>query len=198
MATNPKFPEQFPEDQRPRDEHPKMRLVRKSRVPWPLLIIVVAAIILAAFIYWLPQQPRRAAAPTAAVLPPQPTGDQIQFTNLKVTADPTKGSAYVDGRLINVGTTAINGVAVDATFKALNGQALETIRGKVEGVVGTTSKAGNATVSSGVETQDLTQAPIKPNEGRPIRIYFSHLPQGWNGQVPDLRIVQVTAVGAAK
>ncbi len=198
MATNPQLPEQYPEEDRPRDEHPKMPPSSRSGFPWPLLIIVVAAVILAALIYWLPRQPKRAMAPSAAVLPAQPTGDQIQLADLKVMPDPTRSSAYVSARLMNLGTNAINGAAVEGSFKDATGRTVATLTGKVLGVVGNPQAPATAAVNSGAETQDLTQAPIKPNEGRPVRIYFEGIPQGWNGQIPDLRIVQVTAVGAGK
>jgi hypothetical protein len=45
------------------------------------------------------------------------------------------------------------------------------------------------------QTEDLTKAPIRPNESRPIRIYFDHPPAGWNQQMPELTVVTVT--GAA-
>jgi hypothetical protein len=178
MATNPRLPEE-------RDVHPKFRLQPKSRVPWAWLAIIAAAVMLLALIIFLPRSPRTAAPPNAAQVPPQPTGSQIQFTNLKLAPAPTGGAVYLQGALVNTGQTAINGVLVDATFQAANGATLETSRRPVEGLVG----GSNAT------TQLLTEAPIKPNESRPVRIAFDHVPEGWNHALPALSLVSVTAVG---
>ena len=90
---------------------------------------------------------------------------------------------YIEGRLVNQGSTDITGVQVQATFRDANGQALETQLRPVSGIAG----------SSGADTEDLTKAPIKPNEARPIRIAFDHYPNGWNHQLPDLKVVTVTA-----
>jgi uncharacterized protein DUF3426 len=178
MATNPNIP------QRPGlHEVPRLKVPRKKPVPWPLVAIIAAAAILAALIWWLPRTPHKNLAPTGAQVPAQPTGSQVQFTNLKVTPSPVGNAMYIEGRLVNQGSTDITGVQVQATFRDANGQALETQLRPVTGIAG----------NSGAETEDLTQAPIKPNEGRPIRIAFDHYPNGWNHQLPDLKVVTVTA-----
>jgi hypothetical protein len=89
-------------------------------------------------------------------------------------------SLYLDAMLRNVGNTEITGVQVNAQF--LNGNGASA--GNEDGVVQN---------SSGGTTQDLTQAPIKPNDSRPVRIYFAHTPKGWNHEVPSLTVKNVTA-----
>jgi hypothetical protein len=178
MATNPKFPE-------PRDIPPKFRLQPKTRVPWVWVSIIIAAVILLALIIYLPRTPRQEMPANAAQVPPQPTGSQIQFTNLKLAPAPSGGAVYLQGMLVNNGQTSINGVVVDAAFQNANGATLETVRRPVEGLVG----GSNAT------TQPLTEAPIKASEARPVRIAFDHVPEGWNHALPALTVIGVTAVG---
>ncbi len=190
MATNPQYPQS--ERPGPRDVHPKITVTKKSRFPWPLLIIVIAAAILAAFIYWLPQSPKNPRVPTAADVPTQPTGAQVQLTNARVVPNVQAGTAYLLAQVVNAGTTTINGMAVDATFKNLAGQNLETQHAKVMGV----DQQGNA-AGTGIE-KDLTQVPIKPGDHRTVRIDFDHLPQGWNMQPPVLKVTTVTAVSTGK
>lgn len=180
MATNPRLPEE-------RDVYPKFRLQPKNRIPWVWVAIIAAAVLLLALIIFLPRTPREEMPANAAQVPPQPTGSQIQFTNLKLAPAPTGGSVYLQGMLVNTGRTAINGVLVDATFQAINGATVDTARRPVEGLVG----------GSNPTTQLLTEAPIKPGEARPVRIAFDHLPEGWNHALPALTVVSVTAVGQA-
>jgi hypothetical protein len=82
--------------------------------------------------------------------------------------------------LHNMGDTSINGVQVQAEFLGRNGPVLETVTVPVQGLVNRST------------AQDLTQAPIKPNESRPVRIYFEHTPRGWNHQLPQLTVTNVT------
>jgi uncharacterized protein DUF2393 len=178
MATNPQYPEQ----QRPH-LHPRLQTPSKRRFPWPLIAIVIVAAILAALIWWLPQTPKKQLAPNAAAVSVQPTGDQIQLTNLKMTPTTVGSAFYVQGMLYNNGNSDITGAQVQAAFHGINGQVLETQTRPVEGMVG-----NSATVA-----QNLIQAPIKPNQSRAVRIYFDHYPAGWNKQMPDLKVATVTA-----
>lgn len=177
MATNPKLP--------PQHEHPSLSMQPRSRVPWVLIALIVAAAILVALILWLPRAPRQGMAPSAAQVPSQPTGSQIQFANMNITPATTGNAFELQGRMTNQGQTDITGVLVDATFKSNSGQNLETVRVPVMGVEG----------GSNTATQPLTDAPVKPGETRSVRMDFTHVPEGWNRQLPELSVVTVTAAG---
>jgi Protein of unknown function (DUF3426) len=182
MATNPKLPDYPNIPPRRRDDHAKVQLIRKSKFPWPILTIIAAAAILIAIIAFLPRTPHVTQAPAAAQVPQQPTADQIQLTDMHVASSPVGGAVYLTGLLRNTGNTAITGVQVEAQFLGRNGPVLENVTRPVEGLVGGTTD----------QAQDLTQAPIKPNESRPIRIYVQHTPVGWNHQLPELTVTAVT------
>ena len=181
MATNPKVPD-FPDipPRRPENEHGKVRMIRQSRFPWPILILIAGAALLIAIFAVLPRAPHVTSAPTGAQVPQQPAADQVQLTNLRIAPAPAGGSVYMIGLLHNVGDTTINGVQVQAEFLGRNGPVLETLTVPVQGLVNRTTP------------QDLTQAPIKPTESRPVRIYFEHTPTGWNHQLPQLTVTNVT------
>lgn len=178
MATNPQYPEQ----QEPH-LHPRLQTPPKRAFPWPLIAVIIAAAILAALIWWLPQTPKKQMPPNAAAVPAQPTGDQIQLTNLKMTPSTVGSAFYVQGMLYNHGNTDITGVQVQAQFQGISGQVLETQTRPLEGMVGNSAR----------EAQNLAQAPIKPNQSRTVRVYFDHYPAGWNKQMPDLKVTTVTA-----
>lgn len=178
MATNPQYPEQ----KRPH-MHPRLQVPPKRRFPWILIAIIIAAAILAALIWWLPQTPKKQLPPNAAAVPAQPTGNQIQLTNLKMTPSTVGSAFYVEGMLYNNGNSDITGVKVQASFHGINGQVLETQSQPVQEMVG----------NSATQAEDMAVAPIKPNESRPVRVYFDHYPAGWNKQMPDLKVTTVTA-----
>jgi hypothetical protein len=180
MATNPKLPD-YPNipPRKQGDDHAKVQMIRQSKFPWPLLAIIVGAALLAAIIAILPKGPHVTKPPAAAEIPQQPTASQIQVSNVRLAPAPVGDSVYLTAMLRNTGNSEITGAQVDARFPGNNGA--------VAGI-----EAG--TVQSGAETsaQDLTQAPIKPDESRPVRIYFEHTPKGWNRQVPQLTVTTVT------
>jgi Protein of unknown function (DUF3426) len=185
MATNAKPPD-FPDIPRRKseNEHAKVQIIRKSKFPWPILILIGGAALLIAIFALLPKAPHLTKPPTGAQVPQQPTAEQVQLTNLKLAPAPVGGAAYLTGILHNTGSTAITGVQVQAEFLGRNGPVLSTLTVPVQGLTDRTAP------------QDLTKAPIQPNESRPIRIYFEHTPAGWNHQLPNLTVTTVTGTTA--
>ena len=183
MATNPRFPEQRPKD----DLNARLRQNQpKSGAPWVLVALLVAAALLIAVVAFLPRAPKASPTPTGAEIPAQPTGQQIQFTNVRLMPSPVGNTVALDAVMTNAGNTDVTGVAVDAKFIGKDGTVLAAQRGKVMGIEGNT--AG--------DTQDLTQAPVKPNQQRPVRIVFDNVPADWNHEPPALTVAMVTGAGS--
>jgi len=179
MATNPQFPQQRG-PQRVPDVHPKLQVPPRKQFPWPVVALIAAAAILAAIFFYMPTTPHKRPAPNAAQVPIQPTGSQIQLSELKIQPAPTGGAVYLIGRVTNTGGTDITGVQVEASFRGANGQNLETVARPIEDM------------QSPTKAQDLTKNPIKPNERRPFRISFDRVPAGWNHALPAISIANVT------
>lgn len=185
MAANPKLPD-FPDipPRRREDDHAKLHLVKQGKFPWPIMAVLIGLVILAAIILYIALPSNMKQPPAGSVIPPQPTAQQIQFTNVSMASGPAGGALYVQALLHNTGNSEIIGVQVEGEFFGENGQSLETETGSLQAV----TQAGGA--------EDLTHAPIKPNESRAVRIYFNHLAQGWNHQPPQLRVTNVAGAGA--
>ena len=175
MATRPRIPE----SQGPA-QHSKFPVEKNNR---PLIALIVAAAILAAVAGILPRALKAKASPAAARVTQQPTGKQIQFSELQGISEPTGGAFYLTGELANNGKTAINGILIELKFKNEAGKTLLRQRLPVESIV---------PGSNPPREQYLAEAPIKPGETRPFRIHVSEVPAGWNHQVPEMKIVTVT------
>jgi hypothetical protein len=181
MATNPKLPD-YPNipPRRSEHDHAKIQLIRQGKSPWPILALIMGAVLLIVIIAVLPRAPHVPKPPTAAEVPQQPTAEQIQLTNLKISPAPAGDALYLTAVLRNTGNSEITGAQVQAEFLGRNAPVLATVTRPIEGM------------TNGAGSQDLTQAPIKPNESRPVRIYFEHTPKGWNHQLPQLTVTTVT------
>lgn len=181
MSTDPKLPD-FPNTplRRPGDEHAKVQIIRQSKLPWQIVILIAGAAMLLAVFALLSRIPHVTPSPTSGQVPQQPTADQVQLRNLKLAPGPAGGGAYLTAILHNTGDTAITGVQVQAEFLGRNGPVLDTLTVPVQSLADRTNP------------QDLTRSPIKPNESRPVRIYFQHTPAGWNHQMPELTVTTVT------
>ena len=180
MATNPKLPDYPDIPPRKPADHTKVRMIRQSKFPWSIVVIIIAAALIISVIGFFPKGPRKVTAPAGAQIPPQPTAAQFEFTGVQIDPSTVGDALYLKGVLHNAGDTAITGVQVNAQFMGPNGTVAGSELSKVQAVFGGTS------------AEDLTQAPIKPNESRPVRIYFEHAPRGWNHQLPALTVTAVT------
>jgi hypothetical protein len=178
MATRPTIPE----SQGPA-QHSKFPVEKKNQFPRPLIAVIVSAAILAAAVGIFPRASKAKASLAAAQVPQQPTGKQIQFSELNGVSDPTGGAFYLTGELTNNGNTTINGILVQLKFKNEAGKTLLKQTLPVEDIV---------PGSNPPREQNLAEAPIKPGETRPFRIHVSELPAGWNHQIPEMKIITVT------
>lgn len=183
MATNPRFPE--PRDREGDRLNADLRRNEPKRgFPWVLIALVVAAAILTAILIWMPRTPKAAMTPSSASVPPQPTGQQIQFSGAKLVPSAAGDEVALDALMTNVGQTEVTGVAVNGQFMGADGRAVASIPSQVMLL----------DPSSGT-TNGLVQYPVPPNAQKPVRIVFDHVPAGWNHEVPALSITQVTAAG---
>ena len=175
MATNPRIP----------DRHDVPTLLEQKKKPASPLVplgILAAALLLIALIIWMPRTPKNTVPPSGATIPAQPTGEQVQFADVRISPAPTGNQVYIYGKLFNGGNNTINGLRVRVTFPGVNGQPLDTVTVPVE-------------ASDNGVGKDLTDEPIKPNDTRDIRINVERVPQGWNHQMPEIAVDQVTAQG---
>src|SRR3954462_9191622 len=176
MATNPRIPD--------RDVVPTLREQKNKKPGSPLvpLGILVAALLLIALIVWLPRAPKKSVPPSGAMIPAQPTGNQVQLRDLRVSPSTVGDQLYVYGKLFNGGDNTINGLNARVTFSDQNNQPLNTITSGVQAVDNGVGKT-------------LVDMPIKPNDTRDIRINIEHVPQGWNHQLPEIAVERVTGQG---
>jgi hypothetical protein len=178
MATNPRIPDR--NNPVPTIQEQKTKKPGSPLVP---LGILVAALLLIALIVWLPRTPKNSAAPTGATIPAQPTGNQVQLMDVRLSPATVGNQMYIYGKVFNSGNYTINGLQVRVSFPGPNGQMLNTVTAPVQAV------------SNGVG-QNLVDAPIKPNDTRDVRINIEHVPQGWNHQVPEIVVDRVTGQGS--
>lgn len=182
MATNPRIPDSGSPIQRPtggmKPEKPKSGLTGTT------FALIVLGLLLAAIIYFMPRTPKTPPGKPGAEVPQQPTGEQVQLEGLRMVKSPNGGALSIQGMISNRGTQTINGIAMDAVFHDQNGGIVGSQRVPVMGL----KAQGNQ-----FQVDNLTNDPLKPNDTRPFRITVDSVPQGWNQQMPELKIATVTS-----
>lgn len=138
------------------------------------MAIAVAAILLGVIVFKMPQAPKASPTPSAATVPEQPTGSAIQIQSLQMTPSPDGNSLTLQGQLVNAGQQTLTGVNMNVTFKGQDGRVLST-------------------AAYPIEVLDVSGRGTSVTDVRPFRVKVDRVPQGWNHQMPEVAIAEVTA-----
>jgi hypothetical protein len=142
-----------------------------------LIVIVVAGVL----VYFGRKQP--AAAPStlepadayAASLP------LSQFA-MSESANLSGGKlTYLDGHVKNTGSRTVTGITVQVVFG--NDEALAP-------QIDTVPLMLIRTKDPYIDTQPVSANPLKPGDDREFRLTFEAIPENWNQQMPEVRVIQ--------
>jgi hypothetical protein len=91
-------------------------------------------------------------------------------------------STFVDGHIRNTGNQTVSGITVQAIFR--NDEAMPP---KID----TLPLSLIRTREPYIDTQSVSSNPLKPGDERDFRLIFESIPQNWNTQIPEIRIIRV-------
>lgn len=157
---------------------------RHSYLPWIIAGAVVIIGLVLLFVFGgkkaVPVSPGGAtlavADPYAATLPISDLkmSESSNFAGGKVT--------YVDGHIANNGDKTITDITVQVAFRDFGNQLVQK-----ETMPLTLIHMREPYV----DTQPVAADPIKPQDQRDFRLVLDHVAQDWNGQYPEVRVIQV-------
>lgn len=91
---------------------------------------------------------------------------------------------YIDGHIKNTGSSTITGITVQVLFGNAEGTAPH-----IETMPLTLIRMRQPYI----DTQSVSSAPLKPGDERDFRLIFESIPENWNMEMPEVRIVGVQA-----
>jgi hypothetical protein len=91
-------------------------------------------------------------------------------------------STFVDGHIKNTGSTTVTGITVQVLFGNAEGSAPQ---------IDTMPLTLIRTRQPYIDTQSVSSSPLKPGDERDFRLIFESIPQSWNMQMPEVRIIAV-------
>jgi hypothetical protein len=116
--------------------------------------------------------------------PPDAYAAHLPLSQLAMSEAPSLSGVkvtYLDGHVQNTGDRTVSGVTVQVVFAndeqmppTINTVPLTLIRMK----------------EPYIDTQPVSASPIKPGEDREFRLTFEAVPDNWNQQMPEVRVIQ--------
>ena len=90
-------------------------------------------------------------------------------------------SLYIDGTVQNNGDKTLTGLNVQAIFRSPDGGII---------FAETTPLRLVRTREPYVDLQEIAATPIAPGQSRDFRLIFEGVPETWDGQQPEIRVVR--------
>ena len=166
----------FPPDQPPEREP-------RSPVPWIIALVVVVLAIVGLVVVNHREAPSNPGG--AGLAPADPYAASLPITNLKMSqAGNMAGSqtTYVDGQITNRGQKTVTGITVQVAFHGFS----NPISSKQ-----TMPLTLIRTSQPYVDTEPVSAAPLQPGQTRDFRLIFDNIPQDWDQNYPEIRVIQV-------
>ena len=160
---------------------------REPRSPLPWIVAVVLVVIGLVVMFSLSRRTPPPNPGGAGLAPPDPYAASLPITHLQMSqAGGVVGtqSTYIDGQIANTGQKTITGITVQVAFHGFTNPIA-----KKETMPLTLIR----TRQPYVDTEPVAADPLHPGDTRDFRLIFDSIPQDWNQNYPEIRIISVTA-----
>jgi hypothetical protein len=125
------------------------------------------------------------APPTPTTLqPPAAYASSLPLTNLAMSeSDNLSGGkmTYLDGHIQNTGSRTVTGATVQVVFA--NDEAMPP-------AIQTVPLTLIRMTQPYIDIEPVSAEPLKPGDSHDFRLPFESVPQNWNQQMPEVRIIQ--------
>lgn len=152
-------------------------------LPWAIAGTVVGLIVAVWLVMGRTPRPLNPGGPGLA--PPAAYAKYLTISNITMsTASTIIGATqtYVDGDITNHGDKTLTGITVQVAFHGFttpiaqkNTMPLELIR----------------TRQPAIDIEPVSASPIAPGQTKAFHLIFDHVPDDWNQQYPEIRVIAV-------
>jgi hypothetical protein len=156
----------------------------RSPLPWIVAGIAVLGVIVGLIV--MGRQGPSSNPGGAGLAAPDPYAVNLPIANVQMSrAGSMSGgqTTYIDGQISNKGQETVTGITIQVAFHGFT----EPIAQKT-----TTPLMLVRTREPEVDLQPVSAAPILPGQTREFRMIFDSVPQDWNQNYPEIRIIHVT------
>jgi hypothetical protein len=157
-----------------------------SYLPW----IIAGAVVVLGVVLLLVFGGKKTPPPNpggAALAPADPQAANLPITDLKMSESSNFAGGkvtYIDGHIVNTGNQTMTNITVQIAFRDFGNQLVQKETMPLSLI---------RMREPYVDTEMVTADPIKPGDQRDFRLVLDHVAQDWNGQYPEIRIIQTNS-----
>lgn len=161
-----------------------IRPAEKHERNWlPLAIAATVVILIAVVLVLSRRQTATTVIPVSAA--PDPYAANLAVTNVAMSESSNLAGGkvtYLDGHIANKGSKTVTAISVQTLFRNVANEVAQNTTQPMQLI---------RTRQPYVDVEPVSSAPLKPGDERDFRLAFDAVSQDWNGEYPQLRIVQV-------
>ncbi len=149
---------------------------------WVIAALVVALVVVGMI---MASHGKGKATPTNSVQPLAAYAGNLPLSQLAMSQSSSIAggkSTFVDGHIKNTGSATVTGITVQVLF------------GNAEGsspTIDTLPLTLIRTRQPYIDTQSVGSSPLKQGDEHDFRLIFESIPQNWNMEMPEVRVVGV-------
>jgi Protein of unknown function (DUF2393) len=156
-----------------------------ERPSYPVTAWAVAALIVTVlvggFVYIGRKKP---AAVPSTLQPPDPYAVSLPLSQFAMSESTNLSGGkltYLDGHVTNTGNRIATGIIVQVVFQ--NDEAMPP---QIDTIPLTLIRMKDPYI----DTEPVSSDPLKPGDDREFRLTFETVPENWNTQMPEVRVIQ--------
>jgi len=141
-----------------------------------IVMVVVGALVIAGR--------KKPAPPPSSLQPPDAYAASLPLSQFAMSESENLSGGkmtYLDGHVQNTGDRIVNGVTVQVVFQ--NDEALAP-------AIKTVPLTLIRMKEPYIDIEPVSAAPLKPGDDREFRLTFEAVPDNWNSQMPEVRVIQ--------
>lgn len=149
---------------------------------WAIAALVVVLVVVGMIIAG---HRNKAAAPSNNVQPLASYAANLPLSQLAMSESTSIAggkSTFVDGHIKNTGSATVTGITVQVLFGNAEGSSPQ---------IDTLPLTLIRTRQPYIDTQSVSSSPLKPGDERDFRLIFESIPQNWNMEMPEVRVIGV-------
>lgn len=156
----------------------------RSFVPWIIAGAVVVVVV--AGLIFFSHKPARSNPGGAGLAAADPYAASLPVSEIKMSESTSLSGGkvtYVDGHIANHGSETVTAITAQVAFLDFGNQLVQKETMPLTLI---------RTRQPYVDTEMVSADPIKPGEERDFRLVLDHVAQDWNGQYPEIRLIEIT------
>lgn len=151
----------------------------------PLIIAASVVVIVGVILFFVFSHGKSGSGVRPANSPLDPYAANLKISGLAMSRSSNFIGAeitYLDGHIVNTGSRTITGVSAQVLFRDYTNIVTQNITEPIQLI---------RTRTPYIDVEPVSSAPLRPGEGQDFRLAFDGVSSDWNGEYPEIRLIQV-------